>query len=196
MVEPVAKRASQAPDLEGSRAFGTDVDDVTQQVGGGLGVGGVVELRHGLLHRIREGHFTVRVAQGEEAFEAFLELGIVCGRFDHQELASFVEGVACSPTVPGALLLDPPTHLVDGQDGMAHDVEAVNDAGRLGGDHPKHRGVGLGHVEAPVVEPCARMWWGWARSQRATVVKSLVGRTSMRAWLATSHTVVDHTLCL
>ena len=40
------------------------------------------------------------------------------------------------------------------------------------------------------------MWWGWERSQRATWVKSLVGSTSIRAWLATSHTVVDQVLCL
>ena len=86
-----------------------------------------------------------------------MELGIGCGRFDHQELAGFVEGVACSTAVPGALLLDPPAHLVDGQDGVAHDVEAVDDPRRLGGDDPEDGVVGLGHVEAAVVEPLSHV---------------------------------------
>jgi len=41
-----------------------------------------------------ECHLAVGIAQCQEALEAFLELGIVCGRFDHQQLAGFVEGIA------------------------------------------------------------------------------------------------------
>ena len=51
-----------------------------------------------------------------------------------------------------ALLLDPTAGLVDGQDGVAHDVEAVDDPRGLGGDHLEDRVVGPRHVRAAVLE--------------------------------------------
>ena len=146
------KVRARRPHLRGSRTLRSDIDDVAQQVGGGVGIRGLVELRHGLFDAVGEGHLAVRVAQCEQALEACLELGIAGGRLDDQELAGPVEGVGGPAAVPEALLLDPAADLVDRQDGVAHDVEAVDDPRRLGGHDPEHRGVGLGHVQTAVLE--------------------------------------------
>jgi hypothetical protein len=42
--------------------------------------------------------------------------------------------------------------LIDGQDGVAHDVETIDDPRRFGGDDPKNGVVCLGHVQGAIDE--------------------------------------------
>ena len=46
------------------------VDDVTQEILGGVWIGGLVEAGHGFFDAVGEGHLPVGVAQGEQALEA------------------------------------------------------------------------------------------------------------------------------
>lgn len=151
-LEPVRKGTHKRPDLRGRRALLAVVDDVAQEVGCLEGVFGLVEPDHRLFHGVGEGDLPVGVAERQEPLETLLQLSVFGGLVDDEELSRLVERVPCPAPVPEALLLDSAAHLVDTEDGVAHDVEAVDHPRRLRGHDLEHRVVGLGHVQAAVVE--------------------------------------------